>query len=88
MEGKMPSKRAEALASTDSEGESARLTPSKKEKRTVSDSDEDHIPLFKPRMPEPRSIFDRGMPGVELDDDTPLLSAMKKERDMRSSVRK
>jgi hypothetical protein len=34
-------------------------------------------------MPEPRSIFDRGMLDIELDDDTPLLSAMKKERNMK-----
>ncbi len=55
----MPRKRqrkgAEALASTDSEGESARLTPSKKEKRSVSNSDKNHIPLIKLRMPEPHS---------------------------------
>jgi hypothetical protein len=82
MEGKMPRKRAAALASTDSEGESARLTPSKKEKRTDSDSDEDHIPLIKPRMPEPRSIFDREM----LDEDTPLLSAMKKEEQREEKI--
>ncbi len=86
MEGKMrkrQSKCAEALASTDSEGESARLTPSKKMKTSVSDSDEDHIPLIKPRMLEPRSIFDLGMPDFELDDDTPLLSAMKQARNMK-----
>ena len=57
IKGKMRRKRelkgAEALASTDSEGESARPTPSKKEKPTASDCDEDDIPLFKPRMPEP-----------------------------------
>ncbi len=53
MQRKRQSKGAEALASTDSEGESARLTPSKKEKTTVSDSNEDHIQLIKPRMLEP-----------------------------------
>jgi hypothetical protein len=76
---------AQALASTDSEGESARLTPSKKEKPTVSDCDEDDIPLFKPRMPEPRipdvddDIRKSGIPVV--DDDAPLFPAMKKVRD-------
>ncbi len=69
-------KGAAALASTDSEGESARPTPSKKEKPTVSDCDEDDIQLTKPRMPEPRipdvddDIRKSGIPDV--DDDTPL----------------
>jgi hypothetical protein len=86
-------KGAEALASTDSEGESARPTPSKKEKPTVSDCDEEDIPLIKPRMPEPRipdvdddtPLFPAkgkrksGIPVV--DDDAPLIPAMKKVRD-------
>ncbi len=78
-------KGAEARASTDSDGESARLTPSKKEKPTVSDCDEDDIPLIKPRMSEPRipdvddDIRKSGIPDV--DDDTPLLPLMKKVRD-------
>jgi hypothetical protein len=83
-------KGAEALASTDSEGESARPTPSKKEKPTVSDCDEDDIPLIKPRMPEPRipdvddDIRKSGIPDV--DDDTPLFPAKGKRKKFRKTI--
>ena len=56
----MPPKRqrkgAEALASTDSERESCRPTPSKKEK---PDSDDDDKPLYEPRMPVPSIYLDQ-----------------------------